>query len=161
MAKKTNTVQVFDFLETPSKNAGGVCVLFGAERFLKQLAVKALTADGNEYSVNRLDGATAQFAEVMDELATQSLFGGGDPKTVLVDDADAFVKQNRDRLESVVEGSSGNLLVLLVDSWAANTRLYKLVDKHGFQIRCDAPNQGKSKKPDTKRISEWLSLIHI
>jgi len=156
MAKKTNTIQVFDFLEAPNAKTGGVCVLFGAERFLKQLAVKAMTAQGNEYSVTRLDGATAQFAEVMDELATQSLFGGGDPKTVLVDDADAFVKQNRDRLETAVESSSSNLLVLLVDSWAANTRLYKLVDKHGFQIRCDAPMQGKSKKPDTKRISQWL-----
>jgi len=156
MAKK-NTVHIFDFLDQESASVpSGVCALFGSERFLKQLAIKAITAQGNEFSVTRLDGATAQLAEVLDELATQSLFGGGDPKTVVVDDADNFVKQYRDRLESVVEGSSGNLLVLVVDKWAANTRLYKLVDKHGFQIRCDAPLQGRSKKPDTKRISAWL-----
>lgn len=154
---KTNTVHVFDFLEKSSDSQiSGVCTLFGSERFLKQLATKAMTAAGNEYSVTRLDGPTAQFAEVMDELATQSLFGGGDPKTVVVDDADGFVKQNRDRLESVVENKLENLLVLIVDSWAANTRLYKLVDKHGFQIRCDAPTSGRSKKPDTKRIGSWL-----
>ena len=132
-------------------------MLFGAKRFLKQLAIKALTSGGNEYSVSRLDGATAQLAEVMDELATQSLFGGGDPKTVLVDDADAFVKQNRDRLEEVIENPGSNLLILVVDSWASNTRLYKRVEKHGFQIRCDVPTtSAKSKKPDNKRICSWL-----
>ena len=153
---KTNTIHVFDFLETTPAAPAGVCVLFGAERFLKQLAIKTLTAGGGEFSVSRLDGSTAQFAEVMDELATQSLFGGGDPKTVLVDDADTFVKQNRDRLEPAIENPGRNLLVLVVDSWAANTRLYKRVDKHGFQIRCDAPTSGRSKKPDTKRICDWL-----
>ena len=155
MAK--NTVHVFDFLEQDSTTIqGGVCALFGGERFLKQLAMQAIAADGNDYSVTRLDGANAQFAEVMDELATQSLFGGDGPKTVLIDDADSFVKQHRDRMEEVVEAKYRNLLVLVVDSWAANTRLYKLIDKHGFQIRCDAPFKGKSKKPDTKRISSWL-----
>ena len=157
MAKKSNTTHVFDFLEQESYDeASGVCALFGSERFLKQLAIKAMTAGGNEFSLVKLDGATAQLAEVLDELATQSLFGGGDPKTVLLDDADNFVKQYRDRLESVVEIKSGNLLILVVDKWAANTRLYKLIDKHGFQIRCDAPLQGRSKKPDTKRIANWL-----
>ena len=156
MAKK-NTTHVFDFLEQESfSNPGGVCALFGSERFLKQLAIQAMTAGSNEFSLVRIDGATAQLAEVLDELATQSLFGGSDPKVVVVDDADNFVKQYRDRLESVVEGSSNSLLVLVVEKWAANTRLYKLVDKNGFQIRCDAPLQGRSKKPDTKRIAAWL-----
>ncbi len=152
-----NTVHVFDFLEQDSTQIdGGVCALFGGERFLKQLAANAISDDGNEYSLTRLDGPTAQYSEVMDELATQSLFGGGGPKIVLIDDADSFVKQHRDRLESVVEAKHRNLLVMLVDSWAANTRLYKSIDKHGFQIRCDAPVQGRSKKPDVKRISAWL-----
>ena len=155
MAK--NTVHVFDFLEQDSTSLdGGVCTLFGGERFLKQLAAQAISADGNDFSLTRIDGQNAQFAEVMDELATQSLFGGGAPKIVLLDDADSFVKQHRDRLEDVVEAKYSTLLVLMVDSWAANTRLYKLIDKHGFQIRCDAPMKGKSKKPDTKRIGAWL-----
>ena len=152
-----NTVHAFDFLEEPNgASSGSVCVLFGSERFLKQLAIQEISSGGNEFSLTKLEGPSAQLAEVMDELATQSLFGGGDPKVVLIDDADSFVKQHRDRLEAVVEGSSSNLLVLVVDSWAANTRLYKLVDKHGFQIRCDAPQQGRSKKPDVKRIASWL-----
>ena len=155
MAK--NTVHVFDFLDQDSTSLdGGVCALFGSERFLKQLASQAISAEGNDFSLTRLDGQSAQFAEVMDELATQSLFGGGAPKIVLVDDADSFVKQHRDRLEGVVEAKYSNLLILVVDSWAANTRLYKLIDKHGFQIRCDAPLQGRSKKPDVKRIASWL-----
>ncbi len=155
MAK--NTVHVFDFLEQESTTIpGGVCALFGGERFLKQLAAQAISAEGNDYSLTRLEGPTTEFAEVMDELATQSLFGGGGPKIVLIDDADSFVKQYRDRLEAVVEAKHRNLLVLLVDSWAANTRLYKCIDKHGFQIRCDAPLQGRSKNPDIKRISSWL-----
>ncbi len=155
---KTNTVHVFDFLEkSADSQPTGVCTLFGAERFLKQLATKSMISGGNEFSVTRIDGANAQFAEVMDELSTQSLFGGGDPKTVLVDDADGFVKQNRDRLEKIVESKPSNLLILIVDSWASNTRLYKLVDKHGFQIRCDAPTtSARSKKTDLKRVASWL-----
>ena len=157
MAMAKNTAHVFDFLDSGASDVpNGICVLFGSERFLKQLAIQRIAPQDDDFSVTRLSGPTAQYAEVMDELATQSLFGGAGPKIVLIDDADSFVKQYRDRLESVIESSHKNLLVLVVESWAANTRLYKAVDKKGFQIRCDAPLQGRSKKPDLKRIAAWL-----
>ena len=152
-----NTTHIFDFLDSvPNQSLSGVCTLFGGERFLKQLALEKLGTKDNDFSVIKLNGSTAEFPAVVDELATRSLFGGSGPKIVVVDDADAFVKQNRDRLEHIVESSQPNLLVLVVESWAANTRLYKLIDKYGFQIRCDAPNQGRSKKPDIKRIVSWI-----
>ena len=155
----SNTSHVFDFLQSqPNTTPSGVCALFGGERFLKQLALETLAPknDDSDFSVVKLNGNNIDFPEVIDELATRSLFGGSDPKIVVVDDADLFVRQNRDRLEAVVEANHENLLVLVVDSWAANTRLYKVIDKHGFQIRCDAPLQGRSKKPDIKRIVGWL-----
>lgn len=151
------TVHAFDFLENDTVEVPqGICVLFGPERFLKRLAIEAMIASGNDYSVSRMDGSTARLADVMDELSTQSLFGGGGPKVVVLDEADAFVKVNRDKLESFAQSPNSGLLVLVVDSWASNTKLYKQVNKSGLQIRCGPPSKGKSKQPDVKRIAKWL-----
>ncbi len=150
-------MHVFDYLENESPEVPrGVCVLFGSERFLKQQAINAMVASGDDYSVSRMEGDSARLADVLDELSTQSLFGGGAPKVVVLDEADSFVKANRERLETLVDSPTTGLLVLVVESWASNTRLYKLVDKKGFQIRCTPPSKGKSKQPDAKRIAQWL-----
>lgn len=151
------TVHVFDYLENDTVEVPqGICVLFGSERFLKQLATHAMIASGNDYSVSRMDGATARLADVLDELSTQSLFGGGGPKVVVLDEADAFVKENRSTLETFAQSQTSGLLLLVVDKWASNTNLYKLINKSGLQLRCDPPAKGKSKQPDTKRIAQWL-----
>jgi DNA polymerase-3 subunit delta len=47
--------------------------------------------------------------------------------------------------------------VLVVSTWASNTRLYKQVDQSGLQIECRAPDRGgRSKAIDTPRIEKWL-----
>ena len=76
----------------------------------------------------------------------------------LVDDADKFVTENRDRIHDYVSQSKGSgLLVLIVNTWASNTKLYKLIDKVGFQVRCDPPKtSAKSKTSDEPRIVQWL-----
>lgn len=176
-----STVQVFDFLHDPSQSASaGVVAVFGRERFLKKLAVQQLvnTLGGDEpdFSPTTFDADGTSWADVHDELSTRSLFGGDGPRVVIVDTADKFVKEYRDRIEDTIQpptkgkktkadksppATSGStvpasVLILMVDSWAANTRLYKMVDKHGFQIKCDAPLAGRSKNVDEKRVSDWL-----
>ena len=160
------THHVFEFLgKSSSQNPTGACAIFGSERFLKKLAVKHITeAIGtdedfvpSEYDSNHASWP-AIWPDIHDELSTRSLFGGNSPKIVLVDDADKFVTENRDRIHDYVSQKKGSgLLVLIVNTWATNTKLYKLIDKVGFQIRCDPPKTSpKSKTADEPRIVQWL-----
>ncbi len=156
------TVHVFELLENPLKEAPtGVCAVFGGERFLKKLAVehlvRAIGGDDEDFAASQFDSDNATWADVHDELSTRSLFGGDGPKIVVVDHADQFVKENRDRLEDYVGVTNGGLLILIVESWASNTKLYKLVEKKGLQIRGDAPTKSaRSKQPDDKKTAAWL-----
>ena len=131
---------VFDFLAKPvGQTPVGVCVLHGSERFLKTLAMKHLTGadaeDSAELSVTKFDATNSKWADIYDELSTRSLFGGDGIRIVIVDDADKFVSENRDRLEKFAEGQGGSgLMVLVVNSWLKTTKLYKRVDKNGLQI---------------------------
>jgi len=88
-----------------------------------------------------------------------SLFGGGGPRLAVVDNADTFVSENRSRLEDyLAKPKSTGKLILLVSTWASNTRLYKRVDKTGLQIECKAPTaSGRSKSIDEKRVGQWLT----
>ena len=160
------TVHVFEFLDSASAELpAGVCPVFGSERFLKRLVIGKLIGsddessddESSEYSVTQLEGDQATWADVNDELSTRSLFGGDGPKIVVVDDADKFVSNYRDRLEDFqASKNKDGVLVLIVGKWASNTRLYKAIHKSGVQIRCDAPMRGKSKQPDQGAIQKWL-----
>ena len=157
------TVHVFDLLEKPlADEVNGVCAVFGGERFLKKLAVKhivdSLGGDDPDFAASNFDSDSASWADVHDELGTRSLFGGDGTRIVVVDHADKFVKENRERIEDYVGAGSGSgLLILIVDSWASNTRLYKAVSKSGLQVRCDPPTKSaRSKQTDEKRTAQWL-----
>lgn len=159
----TGTIHVFDFLDSPLAQAPtGACAVFGGERFLKKLTVDFLVnsigGDNEDFAASQYDSDNATWADVHDELATRSLFGGDGPKIVVVDHADMFVKENRDRIEDYVDASSHlGLLILIVDSWASNTKLFKKIDKTGMQVRCDAPTKSaKSKQRDDKKTADWL-----
>lgn len=162
-----NTLHVFDFLDSPVALGDiAVCALFGGERFLKTMAIKQLeqVATGqnsgdqdSEFSIARLEGSEADWADVMDELCTASLFGGDGPKLVVIDRADDFVKKYRDKLEDFVAKPKGNgVLAIVVGTWAKNTRLYKAIDKTGLQIQCDAPTKARSKNPDLVKVAKWI-----
>lgn len=162
----SRTVHIFDYLEAPANYPpGGVCVLFGDEPFLKQLGRETLRrqllGDASEDTpVASFVGDEARWRDVVDELSTVSLFGGGGTKRVaIVDDADKFVSQNRPQLEDyVAKPSRMGTLVLEVDGWPGNTKLYKAIDKDGLQIDCRPPEiaRGRSKVPDEERIEKWL-----
>ena len=158
----SGTIHVFEFVQPSTTiELGSICPLFGGERFLQQLAlekVKASCGEDSDFSVTVLDGPSCDWSDVQDGLSTRSLFGGGGEQIVVVDQADTFVKQHRDRLEKRLEGQSRGSLVLVVESWASNTKLYKKIDKSGTQIHCDAPiiKRGRGKQRDDAKIYKWL-----
>jgi len=165
----STTRHVFDFLGDSGKLPNvSTCVLFGPELFLKRLALTELRhrllaseRQSDDVPVSTYDGDEAVWRDVADELSTLSLFGGGGRRVVIVDDADKFVTRYRDKLEDFAAKShKSSVLVLVVDTWAATTKLYKEVDKTGFQIECRPPMVGKKgskdKEPDESRICEWL-----
>ncbi len=159
MSKDLGTQHVFDLLAAKDVARCTVYVAAGADPFLKQLATEAITAritSGDDADV--LDGATVQWRDVADQLSMLSLFGDG-ARVVLVREADPFLKAHRQRLETVVEESSSTgHLILCLESLPANTRLFKLLAKHGVHIDCNPPTtqRGKRKEPDEKRSLKWI-----
>ncbi len=158
----SGTVHVFDFVADVSKfEFGTICPLFGSERFLQQLgtdAIKASIGDDAEFSVVFLEGDQCEWSDVQDHLLTRSLFSAGDEQFVVVDAADNFIKKFRDRLESLLDQDSDGTLILVVDSWPSNTKLFKRINKTGLQVHCDAPviKRGRGKQRDDAKIFRWL-----
>ncbi len=159
-----STIHAFDALAEPRLPFTAIVSLFGDDRFLQLEVVRHLIAiwigdEQAEYAVSRLDGELAQWPDIADSLATGSLFSASGRRIVVVDNANDFVKNHRASLEELADKSSAsNALVLCVDTWPANTRLYKVIDKSGLQVDCNPPSttRGKSKQVDESRISQWL-----
>jgi len=165
----SNTLHAFDFLDRadePSTPVPPVAAIFGDEPFLRQLVIRrirrqVLHDDDDSVPFTEIDGETAEWRDVADELSMHSLFGGG-RRLVLVDSADRFVSKYRGELEDYVERprATGTLL-LQVGKWASNTRLFKSIDKLGMQVECRAPQttygRRKVKVLDEKRLLDWLA----
>jgi len=158
------TVHVFDFLDSPAKHPPArVTVLFGNDIFLQKQAQFQLREQvfGKEKEplFSTFDGSTCDWRTLHDELATVSLFGPQGRRLVVVEDADAFVTDHRDRLETYVEKPAAkSILVLNVGTWIKTTILYKLVDKAGLQVDCSAPIKpsSKNKDVDERRVHDWI-----
>jgi DNA polymerase-3 subunit delta len=130
-----------------------VCAVFGDEAYLKRevliaLGRQVLGGDDGEFSRSTFVGKEAQLREVLDALATVSLFGSG-RRLVIVEDADPFVTQYRTELEAyVAQPVKHGVLVLDVKTWPANTRLAKAVAADGLTIEC--------KPPMERQLKTWL-----
>jgi DNA polymerase III subunit delta len=155
-------LSAFEFLsraKMPSVPA--VCVLFGEEPLLKResldrLRAAVLTGDDGELSFTALDGNRLEPREVFDELATVSMFGGG-RRMVVIQEADKFVSKHRDVLEGYCQKPRpSSVLVLSVDSWPANTRLYKKLAESGLQINCNLP-RNRFGDADEDTVLKWLA----
>jgi DNA polymerase-3 subunit delta len=161
----SNTLHAFDFLAAPgSTKPPAVCVAFGDEPFLKRLVLKELRrrvmGDGLDVPADIYDcqEKVPEWRDVADELSSASLFAAASPRLVILERADGFVTANRQRLEDyVAKPRPTSVLVLDVDEWPANTRLYKAVDQSGLQIDCRPPQKkGKSKDVDEGAIAKWI-----
>jgi DNA polymerase-3 subunit delta len=162
----SHTLHIFDYLAAPDRfPPAGVCVVFGDDPFLKRQAVEVLRkrvlrgqAD-TPFSTYDCREQMPQWRDVADELATTSLFGGGGPRLVVLEGADDFVSAERARLEDyVARPKRSGALLLVVEDWPANTRLFKALDQSGLQIECKAPQRqtGKSKSLDEARTVQWI-----
>ena len=161
----SNTIHAFDALQAKAPKPVPLIALFGDERFLQSLVIKRLVqqfcrSENQEFGVSYLTGDSAAWIDVHDELAAKSLFGGGGPKVVVLQDADRFVKKYRDHLEDYLKKPAATgCLILVVSTWPSNTKLYKALDKSGLQIDCGPPvvKRGRGKARDDQRICKWLS----
>jgi len=139
-------------LAKPPAKIGSLYVLHGDEPFLKRQVTRALRAqllgpDADEQSTSVYSGDKADFAQVYDELSTVAFFFPR--RMVLIDGADPFVTKYRALLEKRInEMPATGCLVLDVKTWAANTRLAKMVDASAA-IACKAPA--------SYRVPQWCA----
>ena len=161
-ATKAKTLDAVTYLAAPTKYpAKPVCVVFGEDAFLQRHVVERLRDEvvgdeDGEYALFSFDGRKAQLSEVIEELTTLSMFGGG-KRLVVVDDADDFIKRYRAELEDYAEkpGEAG-ILVLLPRSFASNTRLFKSLDASGLLVDCAIPGMSKL----LKWVADWGKKVH-
>jgi DNA polymerase-3 subunit delta len=153
-AAKTGAVGALDYLANPVKYpAAGVCAVHGDEAFLKSEVLasirrEVLGGDDGGFSLSTFTGRDVQLRDVLDALATVSLFGGG-PRLVIVDDADGFVSDHRRELEDYVARPARDaVLVLEVKTWPSNTKLAKAVAAAGLAIECASPKE--------RQLKAWL-----
>ncbi len=117
-----------------------VYALVGEDSFLQLEKLAVIRAQlGKDVQTADFDGEKAQLAEVLDELRSFAMFGGGG-KLVIVRNADDFISRYREQLEDYVnEPSSTGVLVLRVKTLPGNQRIAKLIAKSGEVEKCEPP----------------------
>jgi DNA polymerase-3 subunit delta len=127
-----------------------LCAVVGDDAYLKSAVLVALRrvvlgSDSGEFALTTLAGSDTKFRDVLDALATVSLFGG-ERRLVVVEEADSFVTEFRRDIEAYLQRPfRGGLLVLDVKSWPANTILAKAVAATGLAIDCKSPSEAQAK----------------
>lgn len=177
------TLHAFDYLAQPEKHPSRpVCAVYGDEAFLRRQAIlklreTVLGGEEGDFSYTAVDGGTAEWRDVQEDLSTVAMFGGG-RRLVLVEqgtsrrgassvpqkskpsDADTeedgptkggtdFVSRYRTELEDyVAKPSRTGVLVLELTTFPVTTRLYKSIAAEGLLIDCSTPT--------TARLNKWL-----
>jgi DNA polymerase-3 subunit delta len=162
--EKPTTVGALAFLLRPENfRSACVYVVHGDDLYLKAEVIRAirqelLGGEDEQLLMNTFSGKETQLRDVLDALATLSLFSSG-PRLVIVEEADSFVSQYREGLESyVARPSKGGVLVLEVKTWPANTRLAKAVSSQGLTIDCRSHDSCKpqERRSRERELKTWL-----
>lgn len=138
-----------------------VCAVYGNDSFLRRqvllrLRGAVLEADDAELSYSTFNGEKAVLKDVLGELTTMAMFGGG-RRLVVVEEADDFVSRYRSELEDYVgRPSKAGVLVLGLDSFPSNTRLFKAVASGGLAIDCGVPAENQL----GKWLVDWAKRMH-
>jgi DNA polymerase-3 subunit delta len=116
-----------------------VCALIGPDPFLQLEKLRALLVElPSDVQRIDMDGERAELSEVLDELRSFAMFGGG--KVVVVRNADAFITRFREQLEDyVARPSDSATLILRLESLPSNQRIYKAIAKVGQIETCTPP----------------------
>jgi len=134
-----------------AKTVKPIYVIHGRDEFLRDAHRKEIVAHligpaDPQLCVTRFD-ADPELADVLDELRTVPFLAPR--RVVIVRDADAFVTAHRAQLEKYLESPAETAsLLLMVLSWSANTRLYKVVKRIGEAMDCSPPKTG---------LDQWLA----
>ena len=129
-------LHAFEFLSDETTHQPAIAAVFGGDATLRTWSIRALTSSGD---VTQVDGESARWSDLRDDLATASLFDMGDKRTLVVRDADKFVTNHRSDIEGfVAKPSSACRLILDLGSLASNTRLYKGIHKDHLLVACGA-----------------------
>ena len=122
-----------------SAPAKPIYALVGSEPFiqLQKLAeILALLPPGAQRS--DFDGEKAELADVLDDLRSFAMFGGG--KIVVVRNGDEFITRYRPQLEDYAQHPSDSAtLVLRVNTLPANQRIHRFIAKSGQVEDCNPP----------------------
>ena len=161
-ASSTTILGLQYLLNSERFGVGPVCAVVGDDAFVRHEVLGKLTHRGeadDDLTLETCEGRSAQWRDVVDLLRERSLFGGGS-RTVVVAEADPFVKNYRDKLEQYVESADpDSLLILELSSLPGNTRLAKAIAKHGLTIRCTVPDRGKELSEFVKLLKDWLISV--
>lgn len=143
-------------LATKLPDRGPLCAVYGDDDYLKREVLLWLRGGAE---TDYFAGRESEWRDVHDSLTTASLFGDN-AEVVIVEEADTFVTEYRDKLEAWVAAPQGSrTLVLEVKTWPKTTRLAKATDKVGLAIDCGVPTDNKGGR-QTKFIStakKWLT----
>jgi DNA polymerase-3 subunit delta len=120
-----------------------VYALVGTDAFLRDQnrreILRMVIADGDAQTCVETCDAESELAEVLDALRTGGLLAPR--RAVVVRDADAFISRYRQQLENYLEHpASTGVLIFIVDSLPANTRLAKAIKKIGQVRDCKSPS---------------------
>jgi DNA polymerase-3 subunit delta len=145
------------FLDRAAKlKPQAVYVVPGDEPFLKRQVLAALRllvlgTDEGGFGLTAHPGDKVSFATVRDDLETLPFLSPR--RLVVVENADPFVTRERARLEKYIPEAlarsvATGVLVLDVNTWAANTRLAKMMPDASI-LTCKAPT--------TQNLPAWCS----
>ncbi len=158
----TKTLYALEYLAQPEKHPPRpVCAVYGNEAFLRRQAMlklreAVLEGEEGDFSFTAIEGDKAQWRDVLEDLSTVAMFGGG-RRLVLVEEADDFVSQFRGELEDyVAHPSRTGVLALDLTSFPATTRLYKSVAADGLAIDCSTPATARL----YKWLVDWAKKVH-
>jgi DNA polymerase-3 subunit delta len=159
-------ILALDLLKKPDLlEARPLYVIMGEDVFLRSESILAIERlafadDPDKMGLTKRSGDTANLADVMDELATQSFFSP--MRMIVLDPADGFVTKHRAELEKyAAKPCQGSVLVLAVKQFPSSTNLFKVIDKGkpgGLVIDTRPPKaaemvgwvQGRAAMHDTK-----------
>jgi DNA polymerase-3 subunit delta len=159
MAKAIGALDYLGQADQPS--VPPVCVVYGDESFLKRQVLLRLRegvvgSDEGDFSLATFDGEKTAMKDVLGELSTMAMFGGG-KRFVVVEQSDNFISRYRQNLEDYVSRpASTGVLALVADSFPGNTRLYKAAAANGLVIDCSTPDKASL----LKWIVEWGRKVH-
>jgi len=150
-------IHAFDFLISPPKELSPVLIAYGADHGLRGWVISLLNRGED---VTAVDGETARWIDMHDELSTSSLFSFGQRRTVVVRKGDKLVKDFRGEIEAYVAApGEASRLVLELETLPSNTRLYKSALKDQMLVQCAAPQAGTGRvvKPDLTKMRVFIT----